>query len=73
MQKDTVADMRAVLLYNHDWLFRTLGGAAVGDGFGKDWYYDPASLAVDDGTAETVVIRFDNKPIGEPGRLLQQI
>lgn len=68
--RDTVADLRAVDLTGMvpPIMARTFGGAVAADGYGKDWRWNSISVAVDDGTAYTVVARPDNINAAAPGR-----
>lgn len=52
-------------------LLVTQGGAVPGDTLGKAFRWDAASVAVDDGTIETTVIRPNNIDASAPGRWLQ--
>ena len=54
-------------------LLFTLGGLAPGDGFGKAYRWDSASLAVDTGDEMTTVIRPTTISPSAPGRWLQYI
>jgi hypothetical protein len=46
----------------------TQGGALPNDGFGKLWWWNAASFAVDDGSAFTVVVRPTVIDVFSPGR-----
>jgi len=54
-------------------LLFVLGGSTPGDGLGKQFYWDSASLAVDTGLPDTTVIRPTSLTALDPGRWLQYI
>lgn len=68
--KETVADARdynPAIFLSPVMLF-TQGGGAVGDSFGKTFMWRPLSVAVDDGTIYTTVIRPNSINALAPGR-----
>jgi len=68
--KDTVADLRTVLSTSltPPVMAQTFGGAAAGDGDGKSWRWNFASVALDDGSPTTVAVLPDDLNAASPGR-----
>lgn len=58
-------------IFQHGQLIASMGHSAMNDAPIETWYFDETSMAVDDGTDESLALKPIDIPVEEPGRYLK--